>query len=134
LLLPGRNLLNATVWGPFGWLPSSDMEASLAPRHPHRPADREPPASLRRLAARFDPGVIDIPGGTARIRLAVRGGGEWDAIVSSDGIWLSAAAERVEPDALLTADEESWDRIARDIRGGMDAFRRRRLAVRRNLL
>jgi pimeloyl-ACP methyl ester carboxylesterase len=48
-------------------------------------------------------------------------------------MWLSTAAQRVEPDALLTADEETWNRIARDIRGGMDAFRRRRLEVRCNL-
>ena len=109
------------------------MEASVAARHPDQPARTEPPASLRRLAERFDPEVMDIPGGTARIRLAVRDRGEWDALASADGTWLSAAAQRVEPDALLTADEETWDRIARDIRGGMDAFRRRRLEVRRNL-
>jgi pimeloyl-ACP methyl ester carboxylesterase len=109
------------------------MEASVAARHPDQPARTEPPASLRRLAERFDPEVMDIPGGTARIRLAVRDRGEWDALASADGTWLSAAAQRVEPDALLTADEETWDRIARDIRGGMDAFQRRRLEVRCNL-
>ena len=101
------------------------MEASVAARHPDQPARTEPPDSLRRLAERFDPEVMDIPGGTARIRLAVRDRGKWDALASADAMWLSAAAQRVEPDALLIADEETWNRIARDIRGGMDAFRRR---------
>src|SRR5919197_5315714 len=92
-----------------------------------------PPESLRELVDRFDPEVIDVPGGAARIRLSVRDAEDWDALLAGGGIWLSASAARLEPDALLTADEETWDRIARDVRGGMDAFRRRRLEVRRNL-
>jgi pimeloyl-ACP methyl ester carboxylesterase len=36
-------------------------------------------------------------------------------------------------DATLTADEQTWERIASDVRGGMDAFRRRRLTVRHDL-
>jgi pimeloyl-ACP methyl ester carboxylesterase len=34
---------------------------------------------------------------------------------------------------VLSADETTWERIAADLRGGMDAFRARRLTVRRNL-
>jgi pimeloyl-ACP methyl ester carboxylesterase len=36
-------------------------------------------------------------------------------------------------DSVLAADSRTWDRVARDVRGGMDAFRGRRLQVRRNL-
>lgn len=36
-------------------------------------------------------------------------------------------------DATLTADEEVWDRIAHDLRGGMDAYRAGRLVIRHNL-
>ena len=34
---------------------------------------------------------------------------------------------------MLSADEATWDAIAADVRGGMDAFRQRRLTVRQNL-
>ena len=40
-----------------------------------------PPAGLIALIERFDPDVIDVPGGSARIRLAVHGEGEWDAVI-----------------------------------------------------
>lgn len=92
-----------------------------------------PPAALARLVDRFDPEVIDAPNGEARIRLAVRDHGrEWDAIVSGDRIEL-VAAEGSSPDTELSADAATWMQIADDVRGGMAAFRRRRLEVRRNL-
>jgi pimeloyl-ACP methyl ester carboxylesterase len=37
------------------------------------------------------------------------------------------------PDALLSADADTWEEIASDVARGMDAFRRGRLRVRRNL-
>jgi pimeloyl-ACP methyl ester carboxylesterase len=40
---------------------------------------------------------------------------------------------RGDADATLTADEQTWERIVGDVRGGMEAFRGRRLTVRRNL-
>ena len=46
---------------------------------------------------------------------------------------LVPSAEGTEPDALLSASEATWERIAGDVRGGMDAFRGGRLRVRRNL-
>ena len=89
--------------------------------------------AIEALAERFDPEVIDVPGGRARIRLEETGGRTWDALIDGDRLSLAPAHEGTEPDALLTADPESWRRIARDVRGGMDAFRARRLSVRRNL-
>jgi len=91
-----------------------------------------PPTSLTALAGRYDPDVIDLPGGRARIRLAVRDGDSWDAVLRAEEIEL-CRADGAEPDAVLSADAATWERIARDVRGGMDAFRSRKLSVRENL-
>jgi pimeloyl-ACP methyl ester carboxylesterase len=96
-------------------------------------AKTQAPPALAKLAARFDPDVIDVPGGLAQIRLEVEGDSEWDALISLPDVRLVPADEGSEPDALLTADAETWERIAADIRGGMGAFRAGRLRVRRNL-
>jgi pimeloyl-ACP methyl ester carboxylesterase len=91
-----------------------------------------PPAALQKLIERFDASVIDVPSGSARIRLNVGDAGEWDALVHGERIDLDAArGDR--HDAELSADAATWERIASDLRGGMDAFRARRLRVRRNL-
>ncbi|MGE5407775.1 MAG: alpha/beta fold hydrolase [Syntrophothermus sp.] len=98
-----------------------------------QPSSRDrPPGALTALAERFDPEVIDVPSGRALVRLVVEGKGEWDALIELDAIELRAASEE-QPDALLSADRETWERIARDVRGGMEAFREGRLSVRQNL-
>jgi len=91
------------------------------------------PPPLATLVRRFDSTAIDVPGGRARIRLAVEMLGSWDFLIDASRTKLVPAAAGVEPDALLTADSGAWQRIADDIRGGMDAFRQGRLHVRRNL-
>jgi pimeloyl-ACP methyl ester carboxylesterase len=98
-----------------------------------RSTDR-PPRALAALIERFDPDVIDVPSGRARIRLIVEGEGDeaWDAVVEADEIALRPAEDE-QPDAVLSADRATWNRVARDVRGGMDAFRKRRLSVRQNL-
>ncbi|MGA8218572.1 MAG: alpha/beta fold hydrolase [Solirubrobacterales bacterium] len=102
-----------------------DAEERLTP-------ESRPPTGLTALIDRFDPDVIDVPSGSARIRLAVDGEGEWDAVIDDDAIELEPAIER-QPDALLSADWATWEEIARDVRGGMVAFREGRLSVRQNL-
>jgi pimeloyl-ACP methyl ester carboxylesterase len=94
-------------------------------------APSPPPASLLTLVERFDPSVFDAPGDRARIRLALRGGGAWDAVFEDGALRLEPA--EAEPDALLSADAGSWRRIAENVRGGMAAFRAGGLEVRRNL-
>jgi hypothetical protein len=86
---------------------------------------------LQRLVARYDPQVFDANRRVTRIRLATAGGGAADAVIV-DGVARLEAADG-EPDAVLTADAETWRRMAADLRGGMDAFNRSRLSVRTNL-
>jgi len=90
------------------------------------------PEALRKLVGRYDPAVFEQGRARFRIRLAVAEGGAWDAVIE-DGVARLEDAGEERPDALLTADTPTWSRIATDLRGGMDAFRRRRLHVRHNL-
>jgi pimeloyl-ACP methyl ester carboxylesterase len=91
------------------------------------------PAVLQTLVDRFDTSAFDAPSGHARIRLVVTGEGQWDALVAAGGLSVAAAGSSPAPDATLTADRVTWDRIARDLRGGMDAYRAGQLVVRHNL-
>ena len=91
------------------------------------------PASLTTLVDRFDPDVIDVPGGLAQIRLALDDGPDWDALISLPDARLVPASDSTTPDAVLTADRATWKKIAGDVRGGMEAFRAGRLRVRHNL-
>ena len=93
-----------------------------------------PPDALRALIDRFDPEVFDAPSGKARLRLAARdGGGAWDALVDGGRIDLEPAAAAGEPDATLSADATTWERLSRDLAGGLDAYARGDLDLRHNL-
>ena len=92
-----------------------------------------PPAGIAALAEGYDPDPIDVPGGRARIRLELAGGGAWDALIDGRRLRLGPADTRSEPDALLRADTDTWRAIASDLRAGMRAFARGRLRVRRSL-
>ena len=91
------------------------------------------PGSLQTLVDRFDPTAFDPPPRGARIRLIVVGDGYWDVFAGSDGVRIAPADTRATADATLTADRDTWDRIATDLRGGMEAYRAGRLVVRYNL-
>ena len=107
------------------------MEAGTA--ETGRGRRRAAPTAFSVLAERFDADVIDVRADEVRIRLGVDGSGEWDALISGGEMRLRAADHDHEPDATIRADAASWDQIAGDVRGGMEAFRRGRLRVRRNL-
>ncbi|TML03872.1 MAG: alpha/beta fold hydrolase [Actinobacteria bacterium] len=79
---------------------------------------------------RYDPDVLPLERDEVRVRL-VAGDEAYDAVLAGGGARLEDAAG--DADATLTADEPTWERIASDVRGGMDAFRRRRLTVRQDL-
>jgi pimeloyl-ACP methyl ester carboxylesterase len=97
------------------------------------PAADAPDTALERLVARFDPSVFDV--GRRDVRIRIQTGCEPEGardVVIEDG------TARVAPpvggaDAILTADEATWEEIARDVRGGMIAFRSGRLRIRRDL-
>ena len=90
-----------------------------------------PPGALRTLVARYDRAAFEPLDGRARVRLAVAGGGAWDAVLKGGGASLARADG--DPDAMLTADAPTWEAVAADARGGVPAFEAGRLAVRRNL-
>lgn len=91
-----------------------------------------PPSSIRTLVERFDPGALHLPGGRARVRLAVGDEQAWDVRIEGGRARLTDRG-RGEPDALIRADPATWKRMAADLRGGMDAYGAGRLRVRRNL-
>jgi pimeloyl-ACP methyl ester carboxylesterase len=88
-----------------------------------------PPRALRTLVERYEPAALDL-NAPARVRLAT-GAAAWD--VALEGSSARLVEQPGEPDATLRADAASWEAIARDVRGGMDAFRAGRLKVRGNL-
>jgi pimeloyl-ACP methyl ester carboxylesterase len=102
------------------------MTTTTAPTHDSQQA-------LGELIDRFDGHVIDVPGGRARIRLEVVDGKSWDLLIRGQRAWLEPPNASEEPDALLSADALTWEAIARDVRGGMEAFRAGRLKIRQNL-
>jgi pimeloyl-ACP methyl ester carboxylesterase len=85
------------------------------------------------LIERFDIAAFDGPPTGARIRLTVEDVGSWDALIRPRHAPRLDAPSRNEPDAQLIADRAAWNAIARDVRGGMNAFQRGRLMVRHNL-
>jgi pimeloyl-ACP methyl ester carboxylesterase len=95
-----------------------------------RPVDA--PAALHALVERFDHGSFDLPGDRAVIRLEVTGERDWDVVVERSDVEL-IPRRNGDPDALLAADAQTWEKIAADVASGMQAFRRGRLRVRRNL-
>jgi pimeloyl-ACP methyl ester carboxylesterase len=92
-----------------------------------------PPAGIASLASRYDPEVIDVPGGRAVVRLHVQGGRDWDARLSSRRMRVVPAGDNGQPDATIAADATTWRRIAEDVRGGMTAFQQGRLRMRGSL-
>jgi pimeloyl-ACP methyl ester carboxylesterase len=89
------------------------------------------PSFIQTLVGRFDLSVFDARRRRTRIRLAVSDDGVWDVVVA-DGA-ASIATPDGRPDAVLTADADTWRQIAVDLSSGMDSFRSGRLSVRRNL-
>ncbi len=92
----------------------------------------KPPPSLEQLIGRYDPSVFELGRPSARVRLTGAGPESIDVLLSGRSARL-VAADGERPDAVLRADEATWAEIARDVRGGMSAFRAGRLSVRHDL-
>jgi pimeloyl-ACP methyl ester carboxylesterase len=95
-------------------------------------SDLGPPPALAALADRFDLDAFDLPGSSAVIRLSDPDGAGWDVRVDRTGARLTGPSKG-QADAVLTADQETWERLGSDVASGMRAFRAGRLQVRRNL-
>ena len=91
------------------------------------------PRVLDELIERFDPSAFDAPAGNARLRLSVEEAGDWDFVVGRRGRGLEPADQNAHADARLRADRATWARVARDLRGGLNAFRAGRLQIRDDL-
>jgi putative sterol carrier protein len=89
------------------------------------------PSFIEALAGRFDPSVFDERQRRTRIRLAVGHESVWDVLVADGAATIVAAQGR--PDAVLSADLDTWRQLAADPRRGMSAYWSGRLSVRRNL-
>jgi pimeloyl-ACP methyl ester carboxylesterase len=89
------------------------------------------PAGLERLVDRFDHEAFDLPGERAVIRLVTSDAAAFDVTVTRRHARLGA--RQGDADAILTADAATWESIADDVASGMQAFRRGRLQIRKNL-
>src|SRR5215204_2714709 len=98
-----------------------------------RHGDTAPADGIASLAGRFDADAMHIPGGRARVRLAVTDGAACDAVIASRRLRVLDAHDGIDPDCVLSADAATWRRIAADVKGGMDAFRAGRLRIRGSL-
>ncbi|MBV8301252.1 MAG: alpha/beta fold hydrolase [Candidatus Dormibacteraeota bacterium] len=85
------------------------------------------------LVNRLDPSVLEVPAGSAVVRLVEPEGPDCCVRIDSSGATLTPTPRRPHPDAVLTAGTETWRSLASDIAGGMDAYRRGKLEVRGNL-
>ena len=98
-----------------------------------RQGDTAPADGIASLAERFDADAMHVPGGRARIRLVVTGGRACDAVIAGRRLRLHGADDGADPDCVLSANAATWQRIADDVRGGMEAFRAGRLRIRGSL-
>jgi pimeloyl-ACP methyl ester carboxylesterase len=83
---------------------------------------------------RWEPDAFDSPSHRARIRLSVTGKAKaYDVTIRDKEARLEPADTGKNPDATIAADEPTWRKICDDLRGGMDAYTRGRLQIRKNL-
>src|SRR4051812_2437137 len=87
---------------------------------------------IERLLERYDETVFDVGPRTARLRIEGTADGDHDVLLEEGRARLVEPDGR-RPDAVLSADPATWERLAGDVRGGMEAFRSGRLRVRHDL-
>jgi len=87
--------------------------------------------TIEQLVDRYDPAMFDLNRAEARLRVEGFGGEPRDVVIHDGKARLEAP--HGEPDAELIADQDTWNSIVEDRRGGMAAVRAGRLRVRRDL-
>jgi pimeloyl-ACP methyl ester carboxylesterase len=108
------------------------VEASEQPIDDPRDAGDAQLDPLERLVARYDPAVFDVGRPLVRIRIHSGEAATYDVVID-DGTARLEPPGRGTSDATLSADPATWNEIAQDVRGGMAAFRKGRLRIRRDL-
>ena len=88
---------------------------------------------LRALTERYDPEVFELARPHARLRLVGASEKDFDVRLDGQTARLEEADSSSRPDAVLSADAETWRQVATDVRNGMDAFRRGKLSIRHDL-
>ena len=74
------------------------------------------PQYLEALIERWEPDAFDSPTNEALIRLSAASDGQWDVRIKGRQVQLRRAKQDDErPDAALSADPETWKRIAEDV-------------------
>jgi pimeloyl-ACP methyl ester carboxylesterase len=91
-----------------------------------------PPDALLALTDRFNPEAFDLGDRQARIRITGAGSEPFDVLLK-DGRATVVPADGARARAELAADAATWRAISQDIRGGMGAYQRGRLRIRRDL-
>jgi pimeloyl-ACP methyl ester carboxylesterase len=92
----------------------------------------DPPGALVELIERYDAQAFEIGRTRARIRLSGAGPTNYDVVLDGKHAKLVPAEGR-HADALLEASAKTWAQIAADVQAGMEAYRRGRLKIRRDL-
>ena len=90
--------------------------------------------TLQRLVARYDSELFwpMRPGVRVRLRVADAASlSEHDVVFEGDRAFLVERSGRAA--AVISADQETWERVLADVRGGLEAFQAGRLTVRRDL-
>ena len=96
----------------------------------HTPAAATANHVAEALLDRLAPADLDLRE-RVRLQLATPDGSAVDVLLDMHGGRIVEPNGRV--DAILRADAETWDLVARDLPSGMSAFARGRLEIRRNL-
>jgi pimeloyl-ACP methyl ester carboxylesterase len=87
--------------------------------------------AIEQLVDRYNPELFDVGRREARVRIQGFGPKPRDVVIEDGHARLEPA--QGDPDAELTADEQTWRALVEDVRDGMAAFREGRLRVRRDL-
>ena len=92
------------------------------------------PIAVKQLLGRYDASVFELGRRSARIRLAGAGPEPVDVLLEGTTARLDTASNTGRrPDAVLSADPDTWSEIADDVRGGMSAYQAGRLKIRHDL-
>jgi pimeloyl-ACP methyl ester carboxylesterase len=107
------------------------VSAAAQPRAEGTRRLRGEPDAIRTLVDRFDRDVFDARKRVTRVRLIVLGAEQRDAVIDHGTLTLERASGK--PDATLSGDARTWQKVAEELRDGMAEYMAGRLVVRGNM-